>query len=91
LRSNIPDRQPKPMSTVPPSPPWPITRTSSRPLTRSAAAIPVATAGALPNSEWIQGSCHELSGNGDEKTSRQPVALAAIRRPSLARIAASSA
>ena len=47
--------------------------------------------GALPNSEWIHGSCHDLSGNGVEKTSRQPVALAAISRPWLARIAASSA
>ena len=87
----MPDRQPIPMSTVPPSPPWPITRTSSRPFARSAAAMPVATAGALPNSEWIHGSCQELSGNGVEKTSRQPVALAAISRPPLARIAASSA
>ena len=43
--------------------------------------MPVATAGALPNSEWIHGSCHELSGNGVEKTSRQPVALAAISLP----------
>ena len=50
------------MSTVPPSPPWPTTRTSVRPLTFSAAAMPVATAGALPNSEWIQGSCHERLG-----------------------------
>ena len=50
------------MSTVPPSPPWPTTRVSSLPLAFSAAAIPVATAGALPNSEWIHGSCHELSG-----------------------------
>ena len=78
------------MSTVPPSPPWPITRTSSRPLARSAAATPLATAGALPNSEWIQGSCQEDSGKGVEKTSRQPVALAATSLPSLARIAASS-
>ena len=50
------------MSTVPPSPPWPMTRTSSRPLAFSAAAMPVATAGALPNSEWIHGSCHDVSG-----------------------------
>ena len=50
------------MSSVPPSPPWPTTRTSSRPLTFIAAAIPVATAGALPKSEWIQGSCHDDSG-----------------------------
>jgi hypothetical protein len=78
------------MSTVPPSPPWPITRMSSRPFAFSAAATPVATAGAFPNSEWIQGSCHEDSGNGVEKTSRQPVALAAISSPRLARIAASS-
>ena len=69
------------MSTVPPSPAWPTTRTSSRPFTFSAAATPVATAGALPNSEWIQGSCHDDSGNGVEKTSRQPVALAAISLP----------
>jgi hypothetical protein len=78
------------MSTVPPSPPCPTTRMSVRPLTFRAAATPVATAGALPNSEWIHGSCHELSGYGVEKTSRQPVALAAINRPSAARIAASS-
>ena len=63
----------------------------SRPLAFSAAAMPVATAGALPNSEWIQGSCHEDSGYGVENTSRQPVALAAISWPSVARIAASSA
>jgi nucleotide-binding universal stress UspA family protein len=44
------------MSTVPP-PPWPATRTSWRPLARIAAAMPVATAGALPNSEWIHGIC----------------------------------
>ena len=62
LRSNMPDRQPKPMSTVPPSPPWPTTRTSGRPLARSAAATPVATAGALPNSEWIHAICQEVSG-----------------------------
>ena len=43
------------MSTVPPSPPWPTTRTSSRPFARSAAAMPVATDGALANSEWIHG------------------------------------
>ena len=47
LRSNIPDRHAMPMSTVPPSPPWPMTRTSLRPLTFSAAAMPVATAGAF--------------------------------------------
>ena len=62
LRSNIPDRQPKPMSTVPPSPAWATTRTSCLPLTRSAAATPVATAGALPKSEWSQGMRHEVSG-----------------------------
>ena len=47
------------MSTVPPSPAWPTTRTSSRPLARSAAATPAATAGALPNSECSHGSCQE--------------------------------
>ncbi len=91
MRSNIPERQAKPMSTVPPSPAWPTTRTSSRPFAFIAAAIPAATAGALPNSEWTQGSRHDDSGNGVEKTSRQPVALAAIMLPPLARIAASSA
>ena len=40
-----------PMSTVPPSPPWPTTRTSVRPFTLSAAAMPLATDGALANSE----------------------------------------
>src|SRR3990170_734441 len=74
----MPDRQPKPMSAVPPSPPCAITRTSLRPLALSAAAIPVATAGALPNREWIHDTCHEVSGKGVENTSRQPVALAAI-------------
>ena len=79
------------MSTVPPSPPWPTTRTSWRPLARRAAATPVATAGALPNSECIHGSCHEVSGYGVENTSRQPVAFTAMSWPSVARIAASSA
>ncbi len=88
----MPDRQPKPMSVVPPSPPWAITRTSlSCPLTFSAAAMPVPTAAALPNSEWIHGSCHEVSGYGVENTSRQPVALAAISWLPVARIAASTA
>ncbi len=50
------------MSVVPPSPPWATTRTSLRPFTRIAAAMPVATAAALPNSEWIQGICQEVSG-----------------------------
>ena len=62
---------------------------SSRPLTRSAAATPVATAGALANSECSHGTCHEISGYGVEKTSRQPVALTAISAPAVARIAAS--
>ncbi len=62
LRSNMPDRQPKPMSVVPPSPPCATTRVDVRPVTRSAAATPEATAAALPNSEWIHGICHELSG-----------------------------
>ena len=51
----------------------------------------MATAGALPNSEWTHGICQEVSGYGVENTSRQPVALAAITSPSVARIAASSA
>ena len=58
----MPERQPKPMSVVPPSPPWAMTRTSLRPLTFIAAATPVATAAALPKSEWIQGICHDVSG-----------------------------
>ncbi len=64
----MPDRQPKPMSVVPPSPPCAITRTALRAwpalsaLTFSAAAMPVPTAAALPNSEWIHGSCHDVSG-----------------------------
>jgi hypothetical protein len=28
----------------------------------SAAATPVPTAAALPNSEWIHGNCHDVSG-----------------------------
>ena len=85
------------MSVVPPSPPWAMTRTGlrARPrrvaLTFSAAAMPVPTAAALPNSEWIHGSCHDVSGYGVENTSRQPVALAAISWPCVARIAASTA
>jgi len=47
----MPDRQPKPMSVVPPSPPCATTRTSSRPLAFMAAAMPGPTAAALPNSE----------------------------------------
>ena len=56
------------MSVVPPSPPWATTRTllfaspAFSALTLSAAAMPVPTAAALPNSEWIQGSCHDDSG-----------------------------
>ena len=61
------------------------------PSARCAAATPEATAAALPNSEWIQGICHEVSGYGVEKTSRQPVALTAISWLSVARIAASIA
>ena len=68
-----------------------MTRTSLRPLTFSAAAIPLAIAGAFPNSEWSQGSCQDDSGYGVEKTSRQPVAFAAMSRPAVARMAASSA
>ena len=50
------------MSTVLPSPPWLTTRTSLLPLTRSAAATPVATAGALPKRECSQGMRQEVSG-----------------------------
>ena len=64
---------------------------SVRPWAFNAAATPVATAGAFPNSEWIQGSCQDDSGNGVENTSRHPVALAAMSWPPVARIAASSA
>jgi len=80
-----------PMSTVPPSPPWATTRMSGRPIAFRAAATPEATAGALPNSECSQGICQEVSGNGVENTSRQPVALTAISLPLAARIAESSA
>ena len=79
------------MSVVPPSPPCATTRTCSRPLTRIAAAMPVATAAALPNSEWIHGICHEVSGYGVENTSRQPVAFAATSCRFVASIAASIA
>ena len=57
----------------------------------SAAATPVATAGALPNSECSHGDLPGVSGYGVENTSRQPVALTAISLPSVARITASSA
>ena len=87
----MPDRQPNPMSVVPPSPPWAMTRTCSLPLIRNAAATPDATAAALPNSECSHGICQEVSGYGVENTSRQPVALMAISWLSVARIAASSA
>ena len=79
------------MSVVPPSPPCAITRTSVRPFTFSAAAMPVATAAALPNSEWIHGICQEVSGYGVENTSRQPVAFAATSWFAVASIAASIA
>ena len=79
-----------PMSTVPPSPPWASTLTSDRPRAFSAAATPPATAGALANTECSHGSCHELSGYGVEKTSRQPVAFTATSCPLVARIAAST-
>ena len=78
------------MSTVPPSPAWPTTRMSSRPLAFSAAATPAATAGPLPKSECSHGSCHDDSGYGVENTSRQPVEFTATMFPSVARIAASS-
>jgi len=87
----MPDRQPKPMSVVPPSPPWAITRTSGRPRARFAAATPDATAAALPNSEWIHGIRHDVCGYGVENTSRQPVALTATSRLPVACMAASMA
>ena len=80
-----------PMSTVPPSPPWATTRMSVRPWALRAAATPEATAAAFPNSECSHGICQEVSGNGVENTSRQPVALTAIICPLVARITASSA
>ena len=80
------------MSVVPPSPPCAMTRTSVAALARAcAAATPDATAAALPNSEWIHGICHDVSGYGVENTSRQPVALTAISWLLVARIAASIA
>lgn len=59
--------------------------------TFSAAAMPVPATAALPNSEWIQGNAHEVSGYGVENTSRQPVALAAMSWLPVARMAASTA
>ena len=53
--------------------------------------MPVATAGAFPNSECNQGICQLVSGYGVLKTSRQPVALTATMSPPVARIAASRA
>ena len=50
------------MSSVPPSPPCPTTLMSVRPFAFSPAAIPEATAGAFPKSEWSQGSCQDDSG-----------------------------
>ena len=47
------------MSTVPPSPAWATTRTAL-PFTRIAAATPVATAGALPKSEWSHAAPRRL-------------------------------
>jgi hypothetical protein len=58
----MPDRQPKPMSVVPPSPPWATTRTSLRPLTRIAAAMPVPTARRCRTANGSIGICHEVSG-----------------------------
>ena len=89
--SNIPERHPKPMSVVPPSPPCATTRVSARPFTRSAAAMPVATAAVLPKSECTHGICQEVSGYGVENTSRHPVALAAMSWPLVASMAASIA
>ena len=87
----MPDRQPKPMSVVPPSPPCAITLTPLFPFTRIAAATPDATAAALPNSECSHGICQDVSGYGVENTSRQPVALTAITWLPVACIAASIA
>ena len=61
-------------------------RMSVRPLAFSAAATPDATAAAFPNSECSHGICQEVSGNGVENTSRQPVALTAIILPLVARM-----
>ena len=77
------------MSTVPPSPPCAITRISLSPFARSAAATPLATAGAFAKREWIHGRLQDDSGYGVENTSRQPVAFTAMRRPSVTRNAES--
>ena len=53
--------------------------------------MPVATAAVLPKSECTHGICHEVSGYGVEKTSRQPVAFAAMSWPEVASMAASMA
>src|SRR5450631_4067641 len=62
----MPDRVPKPISTVAPSPPWLTTRTSVRPLAFMAAATPVATAGAFPNNECSQAIRQEVGVRGGE-------------------------
>ncbi len=51
--------------------------------------MPDATAGALPNSECSQGTCHDDSGYGVENTSRHPVAFTVTSSPPAARTAAS--
>jgi hypothetical protein len=79
------------MSTVPPSPPWAMTRTSLSTLDLHRGGHARAHGAALANSECSHATRHEDSGYGVEKTSRQPVALATISRPLTARIAASRA
>ncbi len=61
-----------------------MTRVFVSPRTFKAAATPVATAAALPNSECIQATCHDVSGYGVEKTSRHPVALTTMSCRSVA-------
>ena len=75
-----------PISVVPPSPPWAMTRMSSRPLAFRAAEIPALTAATLPNRECIHGSRQAVCGYGVVNTSRHPVALAAMILPSAARM-----
>src|SRR5213080_3114343 len=55
LRSNRPDRQAKPMSTVRPSPPWPSTGMSVRRVQRVAGAegLAAALAGTVPAGQRV--------------------------------------
>ena len=91
LRSNIPDRHAKPMSTVPPSPPWrDDADVVACPVARSAGRDAGGDRGRVAEQGVQPATRHDVSGNGVEKTSRQPVALTVTILPPVARMAASS-